>query len=74
MSILSAVFFSKTKGVEKMPKIKYQNKTLTIRMPESLITELSVAANMKQTTVSQLVRDILAEIMKAHRAARDGDE
>ncbi len=57
-----------------MPKIKYQNKTLTIRMPDSLITELSVAANMKQTTVSQLVRDILAEIMKAHRAARDGDE
>ncbi len=57
-----------------MPKIKHQNRSITIRMHESLISELHVAANMKGTTISQFIRDILAEIMISHRAARDGDE
>ena len=57
-----------------MSRIKHNDKSLTIRLNEGLAQELVVAATLQGKSVSALVRDILAQIMKAHRAARDGDE
>ena len=57
-----------------MSKIKHNDKSLTIRLNESLMTELLVAANIQNKSVSAMVREILARIMNRHRQAREGDE
>jgi len=59
--------WSKARKVS-MPKLKHSLKSVSIRLPESMIAELKVMANQRDVPYQALVKMFIAEQIKKERA------
>ena len=61
--------WSKTEKNSSFPRLKPSTRTVSIRLPESLIAELKTLANKKDVPYQSLVKIFLAEKVKEENTA-----